>query len=99
MSETNIKPFRLSNIHDSIGQSLGVSDWVDIDQIQVNVFGEVTRWAKPGHCDPEYGKTTPYGGTLIHGFHMIALCSYFFESAGLRPIDGAYSLNYGLDNY
>ena len=44
------------------------------------------------------GKTTPYGGTLIHGFHMIALCSYFFESAGLRPVDGAYSLNYGLDN-
>ena len=97
MSETNIKPYRLSNIHDSIGQSLGVSDWVDIDQVQVNVFGEVTRWAKPGHCDPEYGKTTAYGGTLVHGFHMIALCSYFFESAGLRPVDGAYSLNYGLD--
>jgi len=97
LSESNRKPFRLSDIHEFVGQSLGVSNRVDIDQVQVNIFGEVTRWAKPGHCDPEYGKTTPYGGTLIHGFHMVALCSYFFESAGLRPIDSAYSLNYGLD--
>lgn len=43
------------------------------------------------------GRLPPYGGTLIHGFHMVALCSYFFESAGLRPIDDAYSLNYGRD--
>ncbi len=91
------KPFLLTNAHEFIGEPLGVSDWVSIDQIQVNVFGEVTRWHKPGHCDPEYAKTTPYGGTLIHGFHMVSLCSHFFESAGLRPEDGAYSLNYGLD--
>jgi acyl dehydratase len=97
MTESEKKPFLLSNAEDFIGRSLGVSEWVDIDQVQVNVFGEVTRWRKPGHCDPDYAKTTPYGGTLIHGFHMVALCSYFFESAGVRPEDGAYPLNYGLD--
>ena len=97
MSDTNTRDLLLVNIHESVGKSVGTSDWVDIDQEQVNIFGEVTRWVKPGHCDPEYAKTTPYGGTLIHGFHMVALCSFFIESTGLRPKDGAYALNYGLD--
>jgi hypothetical protein len=63
----------------------------------VNVFGEVTRWRTPGHCDPEYAKTTPYGGTLMHGFHMVALLSHFYRDAKLWPEDGRNPLNYGLD--
>jgi acyl dehydratase len=90
-------PFRLSDAHTRIGETLAVSDWVSIDQVQVNVFGEVTRWRTPGHCDPEYAKTTPYGGTLMHGFHMVALLSHFYRDAGLWPEDGRNPLNYGLD--
>lgn len=91
------KPFRLAQAREMIGQPLGVSDWEFIDQVQVNVFGEVTRWRTPGHCDPEYAKTTPYGGTLIHGFHMVAMLSHFYRDAGLWPEDGAKPLNYGLN--
>ncbi|MDP6472160.1 MAG: MaoC/PaaZ C-terminal domain-containing protein [Pseudomonadales bacterium] len=94
---TEDKPLLLTNIHELVGRTIAVTDWVDIDQIQVNVFGEVSRWHKPGHCDPEHGRKGPYGGTLIHGFHMVSLLSHFVENAGLRPRDGAYSLNYGLD--
>lgn len=91
------QPFRLATAPDRIGEKLGTSDWVFIDQTQVNVFGEVTRWRTPGHCEPEYAKTTRYGGTLLHGFHMVSLLSHFFQDAGLRPIDGKSPLNYGLD--
>ena len=90
-------PFLLSRAEQRVGEKLGVSDWVFIDQVQVNVFGEITRWRTPGHCDPEYAKSTPYGGTLIHGFHMVALLSHFYKDAELWPVDGAYPLNYGLD--
>lgn len=90
-------PFRLSTARERIGEHLGVSDWVFIDQIQVNVFGEVTRWRTPGHCDPEYAKTTRYGGTLMHGFHMMALLSHFYRDSKLWPEDGKNPLNYGLD--
>lgn len=96
MMQSN-KPFRLAQAKELIGQPLGVSDWEFIDQVQVNVFGEVTRWRTPGHCDPEYAKTTPYGGTLIHGFHMVAMLSHFYRDAGLWPEDGAKPLNYGLN--
>lgn len=95
--EAATEPFLLSTAQERIGQKLGVSDWVFIDQVQVNVFGEVTRWRTPGHCDPEYAKTTPYGGTLIHGFHMMSLLSHFYRDAGLWPEDGKSPLNYGLD--
>jgi acyl dehydratase len=91
------EPFLLRTARDRIGEPLGVSDWVSIDQVQVNVFGEVTRWRTPGHCDPEYAKTTRYGGTLMHGFHMVALLSHFFRDSGLWPEDGRNPLNYGLD--
>jgi acyl dehydratase len=91
------EPFLLSTARDRIGEKLGVSDWVSIDQIQVNVFGEVTRWRTPGHCEPEYAKTTRYGGTLMHGFHMVSLLSHFYRDSGLWPEDGCNPLNYGLD--
>jgi acyl dehydratase len=91
------RPFLLSNASERVGDKLGVSDWVFIDQIQVNIFGEVTRWRTPGHCDPEYARKGPYGGTLMHGFHMLALLSDFFRTAELFPEDGIRPLNYGLD--
>jgi len=94
---TTRKSFLLANAKEFIGSSLGISQWVSIDQVQVNIFGEVSRWRKPGHCDPESARKGPYGGTLIHGFHMVSLLSHFFEDAVTRPQDASHSLNYGLD--
>lgn len=91
------QPFLLSTARERIGQPLGTSNWVAIDQIQVNMFGEVTRWRTPGHCDPDYARTTRYGGTLMHGFHMVGLLSHFYRDAGLWPQDGQNPLNYGLN--
>ena len=89
--------FTLAGSEQLSGKSLGISPWVFIDQTQVNVFAEVTRWRTPGHCDPEYASSTKYGGTLIHGFHVISLLSHFFKSADLWPEDGQDPLNYGID--
>jgi len=95
MSEA--QPFQLASAEKRIGQHLGESPWVFIDQVQVNVFGEVTRWRTPGHCDPEHGMNSRYGGTLLHGFHAVSLLSHFYRNADLWPIDGRDPLNYGLD--
>lgn len=92
-----IRPFLLQTAEQFVGKPVGVSDWVFVDQVQVNIFGEVSRWRTPGHCDPEYAKSTPYGGTLMHGFHLVSLLSHFYLDAGLTPADGANPLNYGLD--
>ena len=91
------KTFMLATAEQQIGHALGTSPWVFIDQVQVNIFGEVTRWRTPSHCDPEHAKSTPYGGTLMHGFHAVALLSHFYKSSQLWPEDGRNPLNYGLD--
>ena len=88
----NRSRFFLATAQQRIGEKIGVSPWVFIDQTQVNVFGEVTRWRTPGHCEPEYAKNTPYGGTLLHGFHAISLITHFYRSSELglgwpRPME------------
>lgn len=88
----------LSNVHEFIGKEVSVTDWVDIDQMQVNIFGEITRWAKRGHNDAEWAKEhSPYGGTLVHGFFMVSLVTHFLELGGLLYKDGKNPLNYGMD--
>ena len=96
MRQRNV-PFTLAGSEGLVGKRLGISPWVFIDQTQVNVFAEVTRWRTLGHCDPEYASNTKYGGTLMHGFHVISLLSHFFKSAELWPEDGQDPLNYGID--
>ncbi|MEX0941713.1 MAG: MaoC/PaaZ C-terminal domain-containing protein [Pseudomonadales bacterium] len=91
------RPFLLATARDRVGEKIGTSAWVHIDQFQVNIFGEVTRWRTPGHCDPEYASKGPYGGTLLHGFFMVSLISHFNRDTGLWPEDGSHPLNYGLD--
>lgn len=88
----------LTNVHEYIGQQVAITDWVELDQMQVNVFGEITRWSKPGHNDPEWAKEhSPYGGTLVHGFFMVSLVTHFLELGGLFYKDGKSPLNYGMN--
>ena len=66
--------FLLSNADQFVGQEIALTDWLDIDQDQVDRFGEVTRWAPWMHTDPgRCEKESPYGGTLVHGFFIISL--------------------------
>ncbi len=88
----------LANAYEHIGEEIGLTDWVDIDQMQVNIFGEITRWPTRGHNDPEWAeRESPYGGTIIHGFFLLSLITYFVRVGGIDPADGARSLNYGMN--
>ena len=88
----------LANVHEYVGQEIGQTDWLDIDQMQVNIFGEVTRWPTWMHNDRDRAaRESPYGGTIIHGFFLVSLVTYFVRTDGVDPVDGAYSLNYGMD--
>lgn len=88
----------LSTIHERIGEEVALTEWVHLDQMQVNTFGEVTRWPKRGHSDPDWAQAhSPYGGTLVHGFFIVSLVTHFLELGGLHYRDGKHSLNYGMD--
>ena len=79
-----------------IGQELGVSDWHEVTQQNVNKFAEVTGDDQWIHIDPERAKETPFGGTIAHGYYTLSLAPRF--SYALFRLDGvAFGLNYGLN--
>jgi acyl dehydratase len=82
---------------DKVGQELGVSDWVTIDQAQIDAFADVTNDHQWLHVDPERAATEmPTGTTIAHGFLVLSLIpglSYpFFVVDNL-----AHTINYGLN--
>ena len=88
----------LENIHEYIGNEMTTTDWVFIDQMQVDIFGKVTRWYNRGHNDPDWAaENSPHGGTLLHGFFTISLITHFLKLGGFYFPDGQNPLNYGMD--
>ena len=96
--QTTIAPFAMADTSGMVGEAGVVSDWLEIDQDMVNDFGRVTYWDTWMHCDRARSEAeSPYGGALMHGFHMAALTTRFLRMSGMEPSDGNYFLNYGTD--
>ena len=88
---------KASELHALIGQEVGVSKWIEIDQARINAFADATEDWQFIHIDPEAAKQTPFGGTIAHGFLTLSLLSAMTYDA-VPPLDGvAMGVNYGFD--
>jgi acyl dehydratase len=86
-----------SDLPSMIGQEIGVSRWFLIDQARIDAFAEVTEDRQFIHIDPEAAKTTPFGGTIAHGFLTLSLASAMSYDA-VRPLERVVmGVNYGFD--
>jgi len=57
-----------------VGQKLGTSDWVLVDQAMIDTFAEVTGDQEWFHVDPERARhEMPGGSTIAHGFLTLSL--------------------------
>jgi len=56
-----------------LGQSLGHSDWLSIDQQRINHFADVTEDQQYIHVDPEAAAQSAFGGTIAHGYLTLSL--------------------------
>ncbi|WP_457390883.1 MaoC family dehydratase [Roseateles sp. P5_E1] len=86
----------LADLESLIGQPLGHSDWITVDQARVNAFAEATEDRQWIHVDPERAKSGPFGGPIAHGFLTLSLIPYFFET-GFSVRESRMVLNYGLN--
>lgn len=78
-----------------LGQELGVSRWVHIDQARVNAFAQITDDAQWIHVDVDRA-TREAGGTIVHGFLCLALMSSM--ALDIWEVSGAERVyNYGFD--
>jgi acyl dehydratase len=56
------------------GTALGVSDWIEVTQQQVDQFAEATGDHQWIHVDVERARrASPYGGPIAHGYLTLAL--------------------------
>lgn len=78
------------------GTSLGVTDWVEVRQENVDTFAKLTGDEQWIHVDQERAKGGPYGTTIQHGFLTLGMSTGLLWSvctvSGFEVI-----LNYGLN--
>jgi acyl dehydratase len=80
-----------------IGEELGVSRWVDIDQSRIDAFADVTMDHQWIHVDVEKAKTeSPYGATIAHGFLTLSLIPGVSKD-NYRVKNAKLGINYGLN--
>jgi acyl dehydratase len=86
----------IDEVKEHVGEELGVSDWHEVTQEEIDSFADVTGDHQWIHVDPERAKETPFGGTIAHGYYTLALAPMF--SYGLFTFEGfAFAMNYGLN--
>jgi acyl dehydratase len=86
-----------SDLPSLIGQEVGLSRWITVDQARIDAFARTTEDEQFIHVDPEAAKATPFGGTIAHGFLTLSLASAMSYDA-LAPLDGVVmGVNYGFD--
>jgi acyl dehydratase len=83
-------------LKDAVGQHLGTSEWVKIDQERINGFAEATDDHQWIHVDADKAKDGPFGGTIAHGYLTLALVNRFLPE--IIDVQGtSMGVNYGCD--
>ena len=92
------KILKTDDLTSGIGEEIGVSEWYEITQENVNKFAEVTADHQFIHVDPEKAAQTPFGGTIAHGFYTLSMLSHFAETGCGVAVEGIkMGVNYGCD--
>lgn len=90
----------IEDIRAYYGKGTRISDWLTVEQSQIDKFGQATGDRDWLHTDPERARRDgPFGGTIAFGFWTISMMTYFFRQAMGRdyPPGALYALNYGFD--
>ena len=87
----------LDQIRFSVGEEVGVSSWLTIDQKRIDEFADSTEDRQFIHVDPAAAAQTPFGGTIAHGFLSLSLLSRMAADVMLIPDSATMAVNYGLD--
>lgn len=87
----------MTEIKSRIGDEVGVSSWIMVDQARIDAFAEATEDRQFIHVDAVAAARTPFSGTIAHGFLSLSLLSRMGAEAMLMPEGMKIAINYGLD--
>ena len=87
----------LEEIRSRVGEEVGVSGWLTIDQARIDAFADAAEDRQFIHVDPQTAAQTSFGGTIAHGFLSLSLLSRMGAEAMLLPEGLKIAVNYGFD--
>ncbi len=86
----------LDELRAAVGAVLGPSEWITVDQAQIDAFAGATGDHQWIHVDPQRAALGPFGMTIAHGFLTLSLMPVLLES--LYKVQGVrMGVNYGLN--
>lgn len=81
-----------------IGQELGPSSWVTVEQTRIDHFAEATGDPQWIHTDSDLAAQGPYGTTIAHGFLTLSLCiPMLYEVLPFADFGYVMGINYGVN--
>ena len=91
-----MRALTLEQLATLVGQPLGESAPVVVDQARIDAFAAATEDRQWIHVDPQRAAAGPFGGTVAHGYLTLSLLPVLLESA-LRVEGARMGINYGLN--
>lgn len=87
----------IDEIRNRIGEEVGVSSWLAVDQARIGGFADATEDHQFIHVDADAAGRGPFGTTIAHGFLTLSLLSRMAADAMLIPEGLKMAVNYGFD--
>ena len=81
-----------------LGEVLGTSEWLLIDQQRINLFADATLDHQWIHVDVERAKNeSPYKSTIAHGYLTLSVLPYLWDQI-IEVRNIKMLVNYGIEN-
>jgi acyl dehydratase len=87
---------KLAELQALVGQDIGLSGWIEVDQRRIDQFADATGDHQWIHVDPARAAAGPFRTTIAHGFLTLSLLPEMFASA-FEVGDTRMGVNYGLN--
>ncbi|VVN19063.1 putative enoyl-CoA hydratase 1 [Pseudomonas fluorescens] len=83
-------------LFDAVGESLGASDWLLLEQNRIDRFADATGDHQWIHVDPLKAANGPFGACIAHGYLSLSLVNLFLpQIVEVRGL--AMGVNYGCE--
>ena len=92
----SLQALRLDQLEGKIGEEIGVSPWLAVEQDRIDLFARAIDDPQWIHIDPVRAKAGPFGTTIAHGFLTLSLLSHLIETT-FSFDDRKMGVNYGLN--
>ncbi|MBK3516819.1 MaoC family dehydratase [Carboxylicivirga marina] len=94
MSKVVIKSF--DELEKLIGSDLGISDYHEFTQEQINLFADATLDHQWIHTDVEKAKEGPFGSTIAHGYLTLSILPHLWNQI-VDVQNLKMQVNYGIE--